>query len=413
MKRNSEDLVIATLLQYPELFENLMLSVDMFEVPDYQKTIQFFIEEGKADKHALYAKAKSHKDNFITSREIRELLNEDLVSKYFFNQYQQEVLDAYKSRELFKAMDLYKTEPTRENHKFLQDTVNELDKISVKQPDTKKEILTDIYESIMTGEETSIIKTGFKSLDETIGGFKPKQLNIIGARPSMGKTAFAINLAENLTKQNCEVTFVSCETGERNITERLLASMAGVNLSKFTFVKALTNEDIDKIITQIDRYSRMDLKVIDQAKVKPSTIRRMMANKTDKQKVIVIDYIQLMSSDIKTSDRRLEIESISRDLKILAKETNAVIIILAQVKREVEQRQDKRPMMSDLKEAGGLEQDADIISFLYRDDYYNPPEIPDTLGKSEVECIIAKNKDGATGTTKLDFYKKVQRFTDV
>ena len=189
--------------------------------------------------------------------------------------------------------------------------------------------------------------------------------------------------------------------------------MAGVNLSKFTFVKALTNEDIDKIITQIDRYSRMDLKVIDQAKVKPSTIRRMMANKTDKQKVIVIDYIQLMSSDIKTSDRRLEIESISRDLKILAKETDAVIIVLAQVKREVEQRQDKRPMMSDLKEAGGLEQDADIISFLYRDDYYNPPEIPDTLGKSEVECIIAKNKDGATGTTKFDFYKKVQRFTDV
>lgn len=225
------------------------------------------------------------------------------------------------------------------------------------------------------------------------------------------KTALAINMGYNFALNGCAVTFVSLETTERKITERLLSSMSKVELHKFKNTELMTDEDIEKIIDQIGVYEKLDFKIVDNNNITPQKIRNIISN-NDKQNIVIIDYVQLMKADGQFKDRRLEVETISRELKILAKETNAVIIALAQLSRGVEHRQDKRPMMSDLKEAGGLEQDGDVIMLLYRDDYYNQPEVPDAFGKSEIECIVAKNKDGQVGTVKLDFYKPIQRFFD-
>ena len=142
----------------------------------------------------------------------------------------------------------------------------------------------------------------------------------------------------------------------------------------------------------------------------PQDVREVASQKTDKPHVIFIDYLTLMQSDVPQRDRRLEVEKISRDLKIIAKETGCIIIALSQLSRGVESRSDKRPMMSDLREAGGIEQDANMIFFLYRDDYYDQDQQDNITGKSEIEFIISKNKDGETGVVHLDFYKKTQRF---
>ena len=132
--------------------------------------------------------------------------------------------------------------------------------------------------------------------------------------------------------------------------------------------------------------------------------------KSDKPNIIFIDYLTLMQSDTPQKDRRLEVEKIARDLKIIAKETDSVIIALSQLSRGVESRQDKRPMMSDLKEAGGIESDANVVFLLYREDYYNQELADNETGKSEIEVNVAKNKDGETGTVNMEFYKKNQRF---
>ncbi|WP_239745234.1 DnaB-like helicase C-terminal domain-containing protein [Mammaliicoccus sp. F-M27] len=408
---NNEDLVIASLIQYPDLYTKLALTEDMFEDYELKLCIQYFKREGKADKHGLYAKAKAHPNDFISPERVRMLLDEDLIAKVFFDQYQHDVLEAYKQRERIKAIELYKNSPNLQNKAHMDDVMKSMDELVIKEKDGKKDTLLSVMDDLMGNTKPNILKTGFNNLDSLIDGFQPGQLNMIGARPSAGKTALAINLGTNFAISGCAVTFVSLETNERKITDRLLSSLSKVQLHKFKNADLLTDEDIEKVIDQIGIYEKLDFKILDNNNITPQKIRNIISN-NDKQNVVIIDYVQLMKADGNFKDRRLEVETISRELKILAKETNAIIIALAQLSRGVEHRNDKRPMMSDLKEAGGLEQDGDVIMLLYRDDYYNQPEVPDSFGKSEVECIVAKNKDGQVGTVKLDFYKPIQRFLD-
>lgn len=408
---NNEDLVVASLIQYPDLYSKLALTDEMFEDHELKLCIQYFKREGKADKHSLYAKAKAHPNEFISPERVRALLDEDLIAKVFFDQYQHDVLEAYKQRERIKAIEIYKNSPNLQNKAYMDDVMKSLDELVIKEKDGKKDTLLSVMDDLMGNTKPNVLGTGFNNLDFLIDGFQPGQLNMIGARPSAGKTALAINMGYNFALNGCAVTFVSLETTERKITERLLSSMSKVELHKFKNTELMTDEDIEKIIDQIGVYEKLDFKIVDNNNITPQKIRNIISN-NDKQNIVIIDYVQLMKADGQFKDRRLEVETISRELKILAKETNAVIIALAQLSRGVEHRQDKRPMMSDLKEAGGLEQDGDVIMLLYRDDYYNQPEVPDAFGKSEVECIVAKNKDGQVGTVKLDFYKPIQRFFD-
>ena len=406
---NNEDLVIASLIQYPELYNRFALTDEMFEDYELKLVIQYFKREGKADKNELYAKAKAHPTDFINPNRVRALLDEDLVAKVLFNQYQQDVLNAYKKRERIKAIEIYKKAPTLQNEAYMDGVIKQLDELTIREENTKKKTLLNVMSDLMGETKPKILQTGFKGIDNLINGFHPGQLNIIGARPSMGKTAIAINMGVNFALSGCSVTFVSLETTEREITDRLLSSLSKVQLQKFKDTSLMSEKEIDQVIDEIDTYEKLDFNVVDKNNTTPQKIRNIVGA-NDKTNVIFIDYIQLMKNDGYSNERRLEIEEISRELKIVAKETNSIIIALAQLSRNVEQRSDKRPMMSDIREAGGLEQDGNVIMLLYRDDYYNKPEVADLTGKSEVEFIVAKNKDGQVGTVVLDFFKPIQRF---
>ena len=254
------------------------------------------------------------------------------------------------------------------------------------------------------------IPTGFKELDEKTSGLQRSDLVIVAARPAMGKTAFALNIAQqSAVKAGSSVIIFSLEMGKEQLGQRLLAMQARVEMQK------LKQGDLDR--TDWDRISMAanDLNgtkiVIDDT---PGISLMEMRNKCRRLKaeqgldLVVVDYLQLMKFDGKADSRQQEISAISRNMKLLAREMACPVIVLSQLSRAPEQRPDKRPILSDLRESGSIEQDADIVIFLYRDDYYNPET--ETPGVCEIN--IAKHRSGPTGKIELTWVSRYTKFSD-
>ncbi len=254
------------------------------------------------------------------------------------------------------------------------------------------------------------IPTGFKELDEKTSGLQRSDLVIVAARPAMGKTAFALNIAQqSAVKAGSSVIIFSLEMGKEQLGQRLLAMQARVEMQK------LKQGDLDR--TDWDRISMAanDLNgtkiVIDDT---PGISLMEMRNKCRRLKaeqgldLVVVDYLQLMRFDGKADSRQQEISAISRNMKLLAREMDCPVIVLSQLSRAPEQRPDKRPILSDLRESGSIEQDADIVIFLYRDDYYNPET--ETPGVCEIN--IAKHRSGPTGKIELTWVSRYTKFSD-
>lgn len=403
---NPESDVIAALIKYPKLYNKLELHPHMFSNKDYSEILEFFKEKGTADIKDLYE--ESQKNNLrITPSEIIDLKNRDMIFAGRFKKYQSSVLEQFKaSTTNFAAQDYLNNQI---DITTLENVIKTNKELSISERSQKSETINQVLQGL--SEDTRAIHpTGLRNLDFKIEGFEKGQFNLIGARPSAGKTALALQFGINYARAGKRVTFVSLETDRVKIARRILASMSGVRLEKFKTKDLMTIEEKTKVNESAAEFLEMDFEIFDKNNITPQTIRSIIARDTEKQNVVIIDYIQLMKLGGAFKDRRLEVEEISRQLKIVAKETGAIIISLAQLSRGVESRNDKRPMMSDLKEAGGLEQDADVIMLLYRDDYYNKPTEVDFNGKSDVECIIAKNKDGEVGKVDMEFYKPTQRF---
>lgn len=183
---NNEDLVVASLIQYPDLYSKLALTDEMFEDHELKLCIQYFKRENKSDKHSLYAKAKAHPNEFISPERVRALLDEDLIAKVFFDQYQHDVLEAYKQRERIKAIEIYKNSPNLQNKAHMDDVLKSLDELVIKEKDGKKDTLLSVMDDLMGNTKPNVLGTGFNNLDFLIDGFQPGQLNMIGARPSAG-----------------------------------------------------------------------------------------------------------------------------------------------------------------------------------------------------------------------------------
>ena len=254
------------------------------------------------------------------------------------------------------------------------------------------------------------IPTGFKDLDEKTSGFQRSDLIILAARPAMGKTAFALNIAQqSAVKYGSSVIIFSLEMSKEQLGQRLLAMQARVEMQKLK-QGDLDRKDWDRITMALDELNNTKI-VIDDT---PGISIMEMRNKCRRLKaeqgldLIVIDYLQLMSLQGKTDNRQQEISTISRNLKLLAREMNCAVIVLSQLSRAVEQRQDHRPILSDLRESGSIEQDADIVIFLYRDDYYN--ENTDKPGVCEVN--IAKHRSGPTDKIDLTWVSRYTKFSD-
>ena len=254
------------------------------------------------------------------------------------------------------------------------------------------------------------IPTGFKDLDEKTSGLQRSDLIIVAARPAMGKTAFALNIAQqSAVTAGSSVIIFSLEMSKEQLGQRLLAMQARVEMQKLK-QGDLDRKDWDRITMALDELNNTKI-VIDDT---PGISIMEMRNKCRRLKadqgldLVVVDYLQLMSMQGKTDNRQQEISTISRNLKLLAREMDCPVIVLSQLSRAPEQRQDHRPILSDLRESGSIEQDADIVIFLYRDDYYN--ENTDKPGVCEVN--IAKHRSGPTDKVEMTWVSRYTKFSD-
>lgn len=267
----------------------------------------------------------------------------------------------------------------------------------------------DIENIINHKDELLGLETGLYDLDNFLQGLKNSDFMILAARPSMGKTAFALNIASHLSiKKDTPVAFFSLEMSSNQLIHRIFSSYGLIPLFNLKSGN-LDDAHTQKLIKVSNKLSQSKLIINDEISNLMSlrSIARKLKREND-IKLIIIDYLQLLEGT-RRENRNLEISEISRSLKILAKELDIPIIALSQLSRSVESRQVKKPMLSDLRESGSLEQDADIVMFLYREDYYNP----ETENKNITDVIIAKNRNGPTGTIPVYFHKEYVRFQDL
>ena len=258
------------------------------------------------------------------------------------------------------------------------------------------ERITALYEA---GADVTGVASGFRDLDRLTSGFQPGNLVIVAARPSMGKSALALCMATNLAVSKSEVT------------QRLLCSEAKVESQRLRTGK-LAQDDWPRLVAAGDKLMKSPIYVDDTGSINMMEIRskaRRLKTKEPDLGLIIVDYLQLMTSGTTAENRVQEVSQISRNLKVHARDLDVPIIAMSQLSRAVEQRHDKRPILSDLRESGSIEQDADLVMFVYRDEYYN--EDTDQMGLAEI--ILSKHRNGPTGIEKLSFLKRYAKFADL
>ncbi len=279
-----------------------------------------------------------------------------------------------------------------------------------------RDVLMEVFERVEFLHQhkggTTGIPSGFPALDKMTSGFQKSDLIIVAARPSVGKTAFALNIAQNVGVRGKEtVAIFSLEMAASQLVQRIICAEANVDAGRMR-TGFLEPDDWEKLTMAISTLSEANIYIDDSPTITVSSIRTK-CRRLKKEKglsMILIDYLQLVHSRARNSEnRQQEVSEISRTLKAIARELEVPVIALSQLSRGVEQRQDKRPLMSDLRESGSIEQDADIVAFLYRDDYYNQ----DSEKKNIIEIIIAKQRNGPVGTVELVFLKNYNKFVNL
>jgi replicative DNA helicase len=272
------------------------------------------------------------------------------------------------------------------------------------------ETITKLYEA---GSDITGTPAGFRDLDRLTSGFQPGNLVIIAARPSMGKSALALCMAANVAvRHDTPVALFTLEMSKAEVTQRLMCAEGKVESQRLRTGK-LAVDDWPRLTAACDKLAKAPIYVDDTGSITMMEIRsklRRLKTRETRLGLVIVDYLQLMTSGTTVENRVQEVSQISRSLKVLARDLEVPIIALSQLSRAVEQRHDKRPILSDLRESGSIEQDADLVMFVYRDEYYNPE---DTDSAGVAELILAKHRNGATGLEKLAFQKRYAKFADL
>jgi len=271
------------------------------------------------------------------------------------------------------------------------------------------ERITMLYEA---GTDVTGVPSGFRDLDHLTSGFQPGNLIVVAARPSMGKSGLALCIAANLAvRHEMPVGIFTLEMSKAEVTQRLMCSEAKVESQRLRTGR-LAPEDWSRLTAACDRLAKAPIYVEDTGSITLMEIRskaRRLKSREPSLGLVIVDYLQLMTSGASPENRVQEVSQISRSLKQLARELEVPVMAISQLSRAVEQRHDKRPILSDLRESGSIEQDADLVTFIYRDEYYN--EETDQQGLAEVH--LAKHRNGPTGTVKLSFLKRFAKFADL
>ena len=427
---DAEEAILGAVLTNPVCFNRIadMLSSRSFYKPAnrfiYDAIVELFTknqaidivtvseilnEQGNLDKVGGRAYINDLAMNVITTANIEyyaKIVQEKAIKRELINAGSEIVEMAY---------DNSSTEATLDNAEKLIFNIaqqkNTSDLVSV------KDLVLTSYEQISYRyehrDELIGVPTGFYDMDALTSGFQKGDLIILAARPSVGKTAFALNIAQNVgLKARRPVAIFSLEMPKEQLVQRMLCSEAEVDTQKLK-TGNMQAKDWEKLTTAMNLFADAPIFIDDCAGASVMDIRakcRRLAMEQKELGLVVIDYLQLMEGSGNGDDRNQQISSISRGLKGLARELGVPVIALSQLSRAVEQRTDKKPMLSDLRESGAIEQDADIVMFIYRDEYYNKE---DTENRGKAEVIIAKHRNGPVGTIDLLFQGSITKFKNI
>lgn len=344
-----------------------------------------------------------------TSANIRyyaEIVREKSLLRQYIKLNEKYLNTAYLDKEPVK--DIF-GEAEKETFSLFQKATRTTDQTSIQN--IVLDSLTGIEKAARNNGAVTGIPTGFIKLDNMTAGMQPSDLVLVAARPSMGKTAFVLNMAEYMAVKNDYATVIfSLEMSKTQLVNRILSMHSRVNSQNIRTGKLDDSEWTD--LMESARIIGNSKLIIDDTPGISVTELRSKCRKLKLEqdlKVVIIDYIQLMTSGHKAESRQQEVSEISRSLKAIAREIGCPVIALSQLSRSVEQRPDKRPMLSDLRESGAIEQDADVVMFIYRDDYYNK----DTPNPGESEIIIGKQRNGPVGTVHLKWIAELTKFANL
>ncbi|MBV4417171.1 replicative DNA helicase [Clostridium tyrobutyricum] len=406
------------------ILNNSDVIIDLIEVikPDdfykdghkiiFKAMLDLFKEEQRIDIITLSEKLKDRLSSIGGITYISELAGSTLIENA--KEYAAIIKEKSNKRKLIVAADKVKKKCFQDDIKsnnLIEAMEEELFKININQ-ENKTESFDSILEKTINhvqdvynnGKDITGIDTGFKDINRITGGLQRQDLIILAARPSMGKTTLAVNLGTEISRKN-SVCIFSMEMSKEQIAKKIIASKAHIDLSKLNNGK-LVDKDWSSIGQASGPLSQNKLFIDDTAALTLAEIRAK-CKKIKMQKgldVIIIDYLQLMNGH--GENRTQEISKISRGLKQIAKDLDIIVIALSQLSRACEVRTNHRPILSDLRESGSIEQDADIVMFLYRDEYYDP----ESEDKNIAECIFAKDRNGKVGTIKLAWLGEFQKF---
>ncbi len=430
IKNDYEFLVLGTILEYPRYLPTV---INTLKPEDFELEINRVLYEIIRDIVSKSSFKNIHIDLVTVLEKLKERGYEhfdDLIPKYIsYACDSEEILEkAIKKikensvlRKLLKLSDQIREKSSSLSAaNLLEEVEKAVLEITLSQTENKIKKVGDVIDEIIDAiskrreyrERTTIgIPTGYKKLDLLTSGFRETDLIIIAARPSMGKTAFALSLMYNMAKENHSVLFFSLEMGIVQIVERLLAQASKVPLKKIREGK-LNDKEFENLLKAVEELRNLPIYIDDTAGLNIFEIR----SRARKQKIktgvdiIFVDYLQLIRGTGRYDSRQQEVAEISGSLKTLAKELEIPVVALSQLSRQVEQRSNKRPQLSDLRESGAIEQDADLVMFIHREDFYKNE--PTTETESIAEILLEKHRNGPTGIVKLRFIKPIARFED-
>lgn len=412
----AEQAVIGTILMEGSLFDSLIVNEEHFHDQNLKRIYQAMksVYQKEQDINVVTVVSALGEDiNLVGGVSYLTELAGSVPSVESLRNYEYLVLEAYRKRKSRNLALKYSENPNDESLESLIKNLESLKEIgATTEEKTTYELLQEIAaEMVSPSNRQSGYLTGFKDLDDITGGFQPTDLIIIAARPSVGKTAFALNIGAGHCKNGGTTHIFSLEMGATQLLQRMISAEANVNGQKWKTM-SFSAEDYNKAINAIGELSNWNLHIHEKAttinEIK-AKIRKAVSKQPEEKHLVIIDYLQLIRTTGRYERRDLEVGAMTRELKLLAKELEIPIILLSQLSRNVEQRQDKRPMLSDLRESGNIEQDADVVGFLYRDDYYDK----ESEKQNVIEIILAKQRNGPTGTVELAFLKEYGKFVNL
>jgi replicative DNA helicase len=419
VNEQAEEILIGSILKDNSILDEIVLSPENFLDLTNQNIFRAMLEVKRKGFPIDGASLKDHMGEtgflFIGGNERLEAYKGTVASVHAFKSYEHMVLNQWK---LATSKDLIQQTMENLNLDNVETLIRELSKIDeegTQEDFNLKRHLMQLYENftVESPKRRSGIPSGFLGIDDKTDGFMPGNLIIVGARPAMGKTAFLLNMAINAAKKRDAIPIIfSLEMTEKELLNRVVSCIGEINGMKMKNPYHYTNEqEKDRGIKAIGELEQIDLKIYDKPAQKVSEmrakIRKIKHQNPDKEIIVFIDYLTLIkpAQDHK-GNMHAAVTEISADLKNLAKTFDCPVVCLAQLSRGVEQRQDKRPVMSDLRESGSIEQDANVIMMLYRDEYYNETT---EENRDVLEVDVVKNRDGEVGLVKLQYKKDINR----